>query len=112
MQSVEERRRKQLPCIPKLMEYIDAHFLHIRHESRTCGTDSLEFHRRRSSEVCTWMDVGVGPDTAQGSSSFRVDRTRNLNRCQEKQPRSRYCLAALIAATSRKIMSRDVGEIC
>ena len=59
MQSVEERRRKQLPCIPKLMEYIDAHFLHIRHESRTCGTDSLEFHRRRCSEARMWMDVDV-----------------------------------------------------
>lgn len=60
MQSVDERRRKQLPCIPKLMEYIDAHFLHIGHKSRICGTDSLESHRRRSSEACTWMVVGVG----------------------------------------------------
>jgi len=64
-----------------------------------------------------WMDVGVGsfgvgPDTAQGSSSFRVDRTSNLNRCQEKQPRSRYCSAAHIAAASGKTISKDVAEVC
>lgn len=64
-----------------------------------------------------WMDVGVGssdvgPVIAQGSSSFRVDRTSNLNRCQEKQPRSRYCLAAHVATASGKRMSRDVAEIC
>jgi len=96
MQSVEERRRKQLPCIPKLMEYIDAHFLHIRHESRTCGTDSLEFHRRRSSEVCTWMDVGVG--------SLGWDRT--LHRVQAVSELIE--LAMLTAAKSNNLVQGTV----
>ena len=91
MQSVDERRRKQLPCIPKLMEYMDAHFLHIRHESRICGTDSLEFHRRSSSEARMWMDVGVG--------SLGWDRS--LHRVQAV---SQLIKRAILTAAKRNIL--------